>query len=491
MQSGVVGRDGRYSGERLRGLDAGLAAAPLFVENGLDNGGRMATATVFFGEPQREVATRIRSWIAQADSVAIAVGFATVDGLEAIAPPIRQNPGRLEAIVLGACTFRGFQTLDTLLAAGVVPDRVRVHLGHTRLSTSARAKSPFYKYHPMLHSKVYLFRGPGGARRAFIGSHNMTAFALMGLNGEAGVLVEGTAADPEFQKIEQHIAEARRQSVQYTEDMKDAYAWWTAEAIEGLLQQTRGDSDDAENKTTFVILAESSGTTPDSGEIVYFELPAAAQSQITRTGTEVHLFVFNKLPDTPLVALAQLDSAVASYWCTTEGIERDRGGRELRVDWLIESRQKPVLSRAPARFRPDPAEGDRQIRVKTRNEVFKRYEYLFSRRRKWLPVLDEQQTLALPESELGLIRSLELIPPHDRPWPRVVGLVPDDEPTDAVPTVEVAVGKARRGAKTAPRGDLVLRELSPAAGAYVLMSPRRREPPPPAAKPHDPKKSRR
>jgi hypothetical protein len=126
--------------------------------------------------------------------------------------------------------------------------------------------------------------------------------------------------------------------------------------------------------------------------------------------------------------------------------------------------------------------------VKTRNEVFNHYEYLLARRRKWLPVLAEQESLALPEGELGLIRSLELIPPHDRPWPRVVALVPDDEPTDTLPALDIAVGKAKRSAKVSPRGDLALRELSPAAGAYVLMSPRRRELPPLAAKTHDPKK---
>ena len=46
----------------------------------------------------------------------------------------------------------------------------------------------------MLHSKVYLFEMPEEKSTAFVGSHNITGFALGGLNGEAGVLLEGPAS---------------------------------------------------------------------------------------------------------------------------------------------------------------------------------------------------------------------------------------------------------------------------------------------------------
>jgi HKD family nuclease len=47
----------------------------------------------------------------------------------------------------------------------------------------------------MLHSKVYIFELGGGASAAFVGSHNLTRFALYGLNGEASVLLEGKEPD--------------------------------------------------------------------------------------------------------------------------------------------------------------------------------------------------------------------------------------------------------------------------------------------------------
>ena len=93
--------------------------------------------------------------------------------------------------------------LDALLADGVSPDRLYVHLGHTN-ETGGR-KNPFARYHPMLHSKVYYMELPNGDACAFIGSHNMTAFALTGFNGEAAVLLEGPQASAEFNEVRQHM----------------------------------------------------------------------------------------------------------------------------------------------------------------------------------------------------------------------------------------------------------------------------------------------
>ena len=65
----------------------------------------------------------------------------------------------------------------------------------------------------MLHSKVCLMEMENSRSSAFIGSHNLTGFALMGLNGEAGVLLEGPSSSAEFDDIRNHIATAVRQAV--------------------------------------------------------------------------------------------------------------------------------------------------------------------------------------------------------------------------------------------------------------------------------------
>jgi hypothetical protein len=150
-----------------------------------------------------------------------------------------------------------------------------VHLGHTRL-TGSNARHRFYRYHPMLHSKIYYMEHRDGTATAIIGSHNVTGYALMGLNGEAAVMLEGEQTSPEFAKIRDHIQKARAQSVPYTPGMKEAYSWWTHQFIEGLADKANDLPRDGEFKKTIVILAEAQGPQlPGKGDVLYFELPSA------------------------------------------------------------------------------------------------------------------------------------------------------------------------------------------------------------------------
>ena len=84
---------------------------------------------------------------------------------------------------------------------------------------------------------------------------------------------------------------------------------------------------DALPKRTILLMAECAGSdSPDTDEIIYFEIPKAI-GQIDRMRTDVHLYVFEKLPATPALALNQLHIATQSFWCRTIGWEDDR------VDW--------------------------------------------------------------------------------------------------------------------------------------------------------------
>lgn len=151
---------------------------------------------VLFGCPQQEIASLLSDRLNRCVSASLVAGFMTVDGIEAIGAPIRAIPGKLTRLVVGAGTWRAFDALDGLITAGVSRSALHVHLGHTR--PSGTNKNPFHRYHPMLHSKIYLLDMGNGNAAAFVGSHNLTGFALRGLNGEAGVLLEGPTNSPEI-----------------------------------------------------------------------------------------------------------------------------------------------------------------------------------------------------------------------------------------------------------------------------------------------------
>jgi hypothetical protein len=142
------------------------------------------------------------------------------------------NPTKLECMVVGAGTYRAFEAIDGLLDAGVAPNRLFVHLGMSR--TTGGRRNPFARYRPMLHSKIYLLDMGAGNASAFFGSHNLTGFAMQGLNGEASILLEGDANDEAFVALRRHVTISMAEATEYNRAMKAAYAWWTAEFIDGL-----------------------------------------------------------------------------------------------------------------------------------------------------------------------------------------------------------------------------------------------------------------
>jgi hypothetical protein len=424
------------------------------------------SATVLFDTPQREIASLVRSKLAASVRTQIVAGFATVEGMAAIEGPISRNPTALDTFIVGAGTYRAFDAFDRLLGLGVPSDRLLVHLGHTR-KTGGGARHRFYRYHPMLHSKVYYMEHADGTASAVIGSHNVTGFALLGLNGEAAVLLEGEKNSPEFNKIRNHIASAKAESLIYSQGMKQAFAWWTHQFMEGLADKANDLPRDGEGKRTIVIMCECEGGLPKRNDRIYFELRAAL-GKVQSLRAEVHIYVFDTLPASPFKALAALDTARASFWCRTIGLEEARGGVELRADWHLDDDMHPVLRRTPRPFRPTPTSDMQQVRVQVYNQVQGRFEYLFDPPATgWIPEVDQESAVQVPPEHEEHLFALELVPPEHQPWFLVKGLSPADRPVD-------------------DKYYLALEHMSPKAGSYVLMSLRRKE-----IKPDDEEKEKR
>jgi hypothetical protein len=411
-----------------------------------------------YDTPQREIASILNSLYQSCVSASYVAGFMTVEGIEAIAEPIAVEPSKLATMVIGAGTWRAFEAFDRLLGVGIKPDRLRVHLGHSR-PTGTGARYSFYRYHPMLHSKVYLFELRDGNTAAFVGSHNLTGFALCGLNGEAGVLIEGPASGSPFPEIRTHIGTAGARSVQYDPSQRDAYAWWAGQFMEGFADKFNDLPREGEAKNTIVILAETSEPDlPVPGDVIYFELPAAI-GKVQSLRAEVHLFIFDTLPHSPIEALHQLGQSRASFWCKTIGVEDDRGGTELRAGWLIDG-SRPALLRAPNPFRPTPAPDMQQVRVKTFKEVRGEFEYLFETAKlSFDPVFDREDPLTLGGDFTERLEALKIVPPEHYPWFRVTGIRRKEEPGEENQYKEA------------------LRRLSPSGGSFILMSMRRRSTP--------------
>ncbi|MCW0982783.1 hypothetical protein OK142_18330 [Agrobacterium sp. BT-220-3] len=412
------------------------------------------TTTVLFQRPQQEIATLIRDRLSRSVATRIVTGFATPGGLAEIGAPIRTNPGSLETFVIGASTYPGFQALDNLLAAGVPMDRLRVHLGFS--APSGTPRNPVVRYHPMLHSKVYYMELPASSACAFIGSHNVTAFALGGSNGEASVLIEGDMRAPEFAAIRSHIDEAQRQATPYSPTMKEGFSWWFKEYVEGLKAEIRIPTDWATVRTILAFSHVQGGRSPRVGETIYFEIPAGIK-EIESLKTEVHLFLYDTMPADPMSAINTVSSARRRYTCETIGVENGQGNREVSVDWVIDGSWAltPVPS---ATFRPSTPAGMQQVRAKVVATSLPSYEYAFERERQgWDPAYSEIDVIDVSKSSF----SVDVAKREERgnrqidTWRLVTSLEP------------------RSGSQ--PEIDqTALNRATPESGAFILVSLRRR-----------------
>jgi hypothetical protein len=174
-----------------------------------------------------------------------------------------------------------------------------------------------------------------------IGSHNLTSFALGGLNGEAAVMLEGPADAAEFRKVRLHIDTAESEATPYSPDLKEAYSWWAKQFFEGLESEVSLASDWRVVRTILIFAVAEGSQRPKPGDLIYFELPSGIQIQSLTT--EVHLFLFRSLPSTPWEALTRVSSAVATFTCRTLGADNEQGNAEVRANWQLDRTLQPIL----------------------------------------------------------------------------------------------------------------------------------------------------
>jgi HKD family nuclease len=351
----------------------------------------MALKTSFLHSyPQTKISSLIGKNLADCAQAKIVSGFSTPDGVAAL--HATASAKKISHLVLGSGTFKAFEALDGLIASGLDEKAARVHLGHNR--RSGVGKNAFLRLRPMLHSKIYLFERTDGTSTAVVGSHNLTGFALRGMNGEAAVLLEGDSGEQIFSDIRLHVQESYRQAVQYDAALKEAYAKWYADYLSKLSYDSGRTPSDTEKRKTVVLIAElSPGAKPLKNQTIYFELDKRIE-EIKFLSTEVHILLYRTRPVSPEVALSDTGSAAHSLIATVEAIDSGSGSAEIQADWFIDDALSPILSATPQPFRPSLRQGKQQVRAQITGGLPRSYEYLFEETSTvWEPVLGEEDLI--------------------------------------------------------------------------------------------------
>lgn len=417
-----------------------------------------ATVEVLFGRPQSEIASHLRAALSTSMATSIVTGFATEDGMAEIMAPVQANPARLDAMVVGAGTFRAYAAFDALLAVGVPANRLFVHLGFTK---PRPGQNKFVKYHPMLHSKVYYTEQPGKRATAFIGSHNATRFALAGKNGEASARIDGDRDDPAFREIRRHIREARAQAVPYTQGMQEAYAWWTHEWLDGLRVEVRNELAQGGSVLPRSLLIYAQEPQPGAfrqGDALYLEIPE--DIRLDSTKTPVHLFLFKTLPATPQDAIVRAATDARSLRCRCPNLS-DGAMAVATCQWRIADNRRPVLLPVPNnRHAATPPPSMQQLVVPYESSGVDEYHYLFEDdKTEWYPEYaqraDRDTVSTLPpighvSDDDETVASIE-IPSIGDGWQWVSGLRPTR------PTMKAKEREA-------------LEAMRPESGSYVMVA---------------------
>ena len=158
----------------------------------------------FSANPRERARPTLDSILAQGvDQVAIGCAFLTGGGAEVI----KRHSERLRLpdsfLVVAWEPPTSLEALTELHAE--FPQNLYIHLG---------VKTPVEKLvgRGLMHSKVFFAR-KGDQCWLWVGSHNLTASAMQGVNCEAAVLLEGTMVEEPFKNAIAHLNQLRKEAV--------------------------------------------------------------------------------------------------------------------------------------------------------------------------------------------------------------------------------------------------------------------------------------
>jgi len=203
------------------------------------------------------------------DQLALAVAFCTAAGVRILEQHITNLNNADSFVVVSSKKPTNLHALSELDRE--IPDRVFVHYGGT--SPQEVHATPFN--HPLMHSKIIYARN-GKKCKLWVGSHNLTASATMGMNYEGAVLLTGDADEPQFAEALQHLLHCKGTSLPFHPSMM-------AE-----------DDDPAERQNVLNLHVESAGGIEHTPCFVPLCLPNPAHGREVNPGDKVVLYLYPK-----------------------------------------------------------------------------------------------------------------------------------------------------------------------------------------------------
>jgi hypothetical protein len=95
--------------------------------------------------------------------------------------------------------------------------------------------------------------------------------------------LEGPRTDSQFDPIRNHIQTAANQATPYSPHLKEAFAWWTKQFLDGVSSDVALPHDWTSIRTILIFAEAAAGDRPAASDRLYFELPAGIAIESLKT----------------------------------------------------------------------------------------------------------------------------------------------------------------------------------------------------------------
>ncbi|MHB1868148.1 MAG: phospholipase D family protein [Nitrososphaerales archaeon] len=335
----------------------------------------MKVSLTFDEDHGRTLHGRLDKELPSATTIRIAVGFLTRAGVDLLSVYISRNPRGVKSIVVGHGGLEALLGLERLKTSyGISDDSLRIHLGAFGYVNGHQI------FKPMMHSKIYYLEKKDGSALAFIGSHNLTEYAMLGKNCESGVVVSGLKSEKTIVRIQKHLSQIESESKPFDPNLINAYAWLNNKFVEGLYD--RNDEQIRYNPVVIMASAPPSGPLPSLGDIIYFQVPIAYHdfNRFLQLEQKVHLYMYTGRAGTVRELSQSTNQVVLGHISGSQ--ETGREGKEgteatpRRVNWIIRDLNRPLLEPIPSSGLPSV---NRALQVNVLVESMGHYRFDYSR----------------------------------------------------------------------------------------------------------------
>ncbi len=250
------------------------------------------------GRRSKKLSDEIKTVLPSINNIKIISGFLTREGFEKIFGPdeknIKDNGKKIEYIVVGRLTVECAEIFDELYLMPEYKNKLFINLGLGRLNKSHTAINRFL---PMIHSKIIALNPSLDDNLFYIGSANITHFAIEDFNAEAGIILKNIDSS-ERTGITRYMDNLKnlKSTVPYDPSLKDSLNFLSNLSADPLEK-------DVENIDSCLLVLCLSPTDykPKKGDVLFADLPKHLPEEVIKfhqkTKRYLILMLFKSLSD--------------------------------------------------------------------------------------------------------------------------------------------------------------------------------------------------